>query len=58
MNNQKIRPCGSGWAYCDGDCKDCDMTNMITTTSTHYEPYGKFIWDGVVMEVNNKNDKH
>lgn len=33
----RIHPCGSGWAYCDGDCTDCPKAKTITTNSTTYE---------------------
>ena len=32
--DKELRPCGTGFAYCDGDCKDCDKRNIISTSST------------------------
>ncbi len=25
----EIRPCYNGWAYCDGNCSQCKLTNTI-----------------------------
>lgn len=33
-----VRPCGSGYQYCNGHCADCEEVNAITTsTSTKYK---------------------
>lgn len=29
-----LRPCGSSWAYCDGNCTECHKNNLTYTTST------------------------
>ena len=34
---QEIRPCGSGWACCDGNCSDCYKNRMTYTTTTDDE---------------------
>lgn len=58
MNIIRMRRCGLGWAYCNGDCKDCAYTNMITTSYTGRYDYeevygietttdGKTRWSGV-----------
>lgn len=32
--SDNVRKCGSGWAYCDGECNVCMEPNMITTNHT------------------------
>lgn len=34
MDNQMVRKCGSGWAYCDGECNVCMEANIIITNRT------------------------
>jgi len=36
MDTQKIRPCGLEWKYCNGNCNDCTMRNVVITSSTDY----------------------
>ena len=36
-NSMRIRPCGSWWECCDGNCKDCAKSNMKTSTTTKYD---------------------
>lgn len=33
-NNNAIRPCGSSWAYCDGNCVGCTEKEYETSNST------------------------
>jgi hypothetical protein len=33
-NNMMIRPCGSSFSYCDGNCNSCIANNTYTTNST------------------------
>ena len=33
MNNA-IRPCGSSYAYCEGNCDECTVNNSYATNST------------------------
>lgn len=30
-----VRPCGSGYAYCNGHCADCDKNNYEYSNSTN-----------------------
>ena len=32
-NNKMMRLCGATWIYCDGNCSECEVTS-ITTSST------------------------
>lgn len=32
--DDKIRICGTGWAYCDGDCANCPNSHFIYTAET------------------------
>ena len=34
FNEQAIRPCGSSYAYCNGNCAECEANNTYATTST------------------------
>jgi hypothetical protein len=34
FNEQAIRPCGSLYAYCNGNCAECEVNNTYATTST------------------------
>ena len=34
MADNMIRKCGSGWAYCDGECNVCIEMNIVTTNNT------------------------
>ena len=34
FNEQAIRPCGSSYAYCNGDCAECEANNTYATNST------------------------
>ena len=36
MSDTRIRPCGVGWEYCDGICKECTRLNMSFSLSTTY----------------------
>ena len=29
-----LRPCGSSWAYCDGNCKECADNTLLTYSTT------------------------
>ena len=33
MEKQRMRPCGDGWAYCNGKCEDCAKTSATTSTA-------------------------
>lgn len=36
LNTQaQIRPCGSGWEYCDGICNGCFKRKTINSTTTY-----------------------
>lgn len=34
MGEERIRACQYGWAYCDGDCKNCNKLDFIVTDHT------------------------
>lgn len=34
MRDWMVRKCGSGWAYCNGECNVCMEPNIITTNHT------------------------
>lgn len=34
VNNAAIHKCGSSFAYCSGNCTDCEANSTYTTTST------------------------
>lgn len=34
MEDNVIRQCGSGWAYCNGDCKSCREPRVIASNHT------------------------
>ena len=34
MSNYEMRPCGGSWTYCDGQCEECAVSKMTTTTSS------------------------
>lgn len=40
IDYESVRPCGNGWAYCDGNCTGCRKTtfytNYITTLHNVY----------------------
>lgn len=37
-----VRPCGGGWAYCDGNCTGCQNKNIYTDFITaHLSAYDK-----------------
>ena len=36
-----IRPCGGGWACCDGNCATCAAARTTTATATTKEMEGK-----------------
>ena len=43
MNEMQMRPCGSGYMYCDGKCVYCkyvsyNTTNTSNTTEKKYGP--------------------
>ena len=43
MSNIVIRRCDLGWACCDGDCKDCKLAHISTSSrigSYYEEVYG------------------
>ena len=31
---ERIRPCGSGWAYCNGLCTSCERAKSLPATSS------------------------
>lgn len=33
----KIRPCGSGWAYCNGNCSQCKQTTTTYSDKVNYD---------------------
>ena len=35
MADKMIHNCGTGWAYCDGECKSCKEPNFITTNHAY-----------------------
>ena len=35
MEDNMIRKCGSGWAYCNGECNVCMEPNIIATNRTY-----------------------
>lgn len=34
MSEDMIRPCGTSWAYCDGDCAGCGLMGMTCSDRT------------------------
>ena len=34
FNEQMIRPCGASFAYCNGNCAECEINNTYATNST------------------------
>lgn len=40
MMAQEIRPCGNGWACCDGNCDTCYKNNKTYTKDTEVEDDG------------------
>lgn len=35
MNKMEMRPCGTGYMYCDGRCVECKYANYDTTYTTN-----------------------
>lgn len=35
MNEREMRPCGTGYMYCDGKCVECKYVSYITTNTTY-----------------------
>lgn len=35
MNKMEMRPCGTGYMYCDGRCVNCEYANYTTTYTTN-----------------------
>lgn len=33
-----VRPCGGGFAFCDGSCRGCPLGNLTYTASTDQDP--------------------
>lgn len=42
MNDMEMRPCGSGYMYCNGRCEQCEYASYYTTntTDTTVKKYG------------------
>ena len=34
ISDKAVRPCGSSFAYCKGNCTDCEVNNTYATNST------------------------
>lgn len=43
MNEMQMRPCGSGYMYCDGRCVYCEYVsyNTTNTSNTTVKKYGQ-----------------
>lgn len=43
MNEMQMRPCGSGYMYCDGKCVYCKYVsyNTTNTSNTTVKKYGQ-----------------
>lgn len=35
MNKMEMRPCGSGYMYCNGRCEQCKYASYYTTYTTN-----------------------
>lgn len=40
-DEMQMRPCGGGWAYCDGRCERCACMTVTSTTSSSQTKQGK-----------------